>query len=70
MVRFICHLHLAGGPSLMGRDEVERRFEPRRLQIGHQTPGNFGWLPGGLNPTCAPLRRRIPNNLPVLHDDG
>jgi hypothetical protein len=70
MVRFICHLHLAGGPSLMGRDEVDSRFEPRRLQIGHQTPGNFGRQPDGLNPTCTLLRRRILKNLPVLHDDG
>jgi hypothetical protein len=30
----------------MGRDEVDSRFEPRRLQIGHQTPGDFGWQPG------------------------
>jgi hypothetical protein len=50
MVRFIGHLHLARGPSLMGRDEVGGRFDPRRLQIGHQTPESRCWRAGRPRP--------------------
>ncbi len=55
----------------MGRDEVDGRFEPRRLQIEHQTRGSQCWRAGRPSPGKPLARRFMPAGFrQILTADG